>query len=176
MQELENFLDNYKLKKLNYKDINYKLFNYENKKIFKHHLFFLLDNFYDIKLIDDKKKRLKQEEFRKKLLNKYNNKCIISGNSCLLQLEAAHIIPIRDNENYDINNGIILTRNLHKTFDEYYWSINPETLKVEINNNIKDLDVGDILQYKHQKIDIDTNSDLLNNLKHHYDIFVKKID
>jgi len=33
-------------------------------------------------------------------------------------------------KNFDINNCLLLSSNLHKTFDKYYWSINPNTLNV----------------------------------------------
>jgi len=47
--------------------------------------------------------------------------------------EAAHIIPFSLSENFDINNGLLLNCILHKLFDKHYWSINPDSLCVEIN-------------------------------------------
>lgn len=47
---------------------------------------FLASNIYNITLIESKKIRLSQEEFRKQLLDKYN-KCLITGNDCLYELE-----------------------------------------------------------------------------------------
>ena len=46
----------------------------------------------------------------------------------LKQLEACHIVPFSEGSPMCIENGLLLTRNLHSTFDDYTWSINPFTL------------------------------------------------
>ena len=99
--------------------------------------------------------RLSQKEFRKELLKKFNNKCIITNEDCLDELEACHLIPINEEESYNINNGIILTSNLHKTFDKYLWSINLNTLKMKINNN---KNIGNIKKYVGNKVNIKLNN------------------
>ena len=54
-------------------------------------------------------------------------------------LEAAHIIPYaqchadRDKS----KNGLLLRSDVHKLFDAHLISINPETRKIEISDNIK---------------------------------------
>ena len=88
------------------------------------------------------------------------------------ELTAAHIIPIKENENYDIDNGLLLTENLHKTFDKYRWSINPDTLLIEINKNI---DVGSIKKYQNYKVPLQINTELYSNLLLHYNIFLEKL-
>lgn len=167
---LEQYLDNYNNEFLS-NDIynNNELFGYSNSDEFKLKLNFLLENIYDIKLIENKGKRLNQQEFRKQLIDKYK-KCIITNSDCLIELESAHIIPLNENNNYDINNGLLIKSNLHKTFDKYYWSINPDNLKIEINNNI---DVGEISKYKNFVVNLKLNYILYNNLKCHYIKFIK---
>jgi predicted restriction endonuclease len=80
----------------------------------------------------DRNKHL-QSIFRNEVLNRYNKRCIVTGNfedEC----QACHIIPLCEiNENlYDVNNGLFLSSNLHNTFDKNYWTINPYNLKIEI--------------------------------------------
>lgn len=123
-------------------------------------------------LLEHKKKRLSQQEFRKQLLDRYNNKCIVSGINCIDELEAAHIIPFKEIDNFDIDNGIILTRNLHATFDKYLWSINPITLKIEINNSILAIS-SSIFKYNNSTIKMDKNS--ICFIEKHYSVFsIKK--
>ncbi len=104
---------------------------------------------------------LRTQGFRKMILEHYNYKCIVSNTSNLAQLEAAHILPLKwmkyntldKNRNInDKSNGILLNRNLHKTFDEYYWSINPNTQRVEVNSNIKLEELGNIINYNGNKL------------------------
>jgi predicted restriction endonuclease len=173
MNNLEQYLDNYDNKELTNEIYNmYKFFLYKNEDLYLYHLKFLLENIYSIKIIEYKRKRLNQKEFRNQILQKFNNTCIISGVTCIDELTAAHIIPINEIENYDIDNGLLLLENLHKTYDKYYWSINPDLLQIEINNNIN---VGTIKQYNNLKITLQMNNMLYSNLKTHYDIFLSKL-
>ena len=154
MNKLEEYLDKNDNKEIIKEEIyDYKKFNYNDEIIFNNHLNFLLENIYNIKIIENDKSRvrLNQKEYRKELLEKFNNKCIITNEDCMEELEACHLIPINEKESYNINNGIILTSNLHKTFDKYLWSINPKTLKIEINNN---KNVGNIKKYVGNKYKI----------------------
>ena len=67
-------------------------------------------------------------------MDRYNKKCIISSyddNAC----NVIPIIPITNKTLFDINNGILLNGILTKLFEKQYWSINPDTLCVEIINN-----------------------------------------
>jgi predicted restriction endonuclease len=55
-------------------------------------------------------------------------KCIISG----CNIEAAHIIPYRNQDSHNIANGLLLRVDLHRLFDKYLLTIDPETRKVLI--------------------------------------------
>ena len=170
MNNLDFFLDNYNNKEINFDLKNqYKLFGYDDEDMFIIDLEFMLENFYDIKFIENKRKRLHQTEFRQELLKKFNNKCIITGESCVLELTACHIIPISEDENYDIENGLLLVENLHRTFDKYLWSINPKTKQIEVKININ---TGTINQYKDNNITIDLSPRMYINLLDHYNKFL----
>lgn len=171
MYKLENYLDaQTKVSKDIYND--YKKFGYTDEILFKHHLDFMLTNLYDIEVVEPTKKRMGQQEFRKKIMEKYKHKCIITGETCTDELEAAHIIPVCTDESYDINNGLLLSVQLHKTFDKYKWTIDPKTLRVTINY---DVNVGTISKYDGQIIKLQMNDELYNNLKEHYDIFITNL-
>jgi len=125
---------------------------------------------YNVKLVEDSEIRLDQKTFREKII-KRDKYCIISGMDEEL-CEAAHIIPRSINENYDIDNGILLRRDLHATFDLNYWSIDPETNKIIIrkdmvNNNRK---MGNIINGNI------VNINLTEDMKKYLIIRNKKID
>ena len=115
-------------------------------------------NINDIKLTSDKQKRL-DSEFKNKVKQRYN-KCIISGYN-IRQCEVAHIIPFcKSNEidKYNPNNGLLLSCELHKLFDEKVFKINPNTFEIEIDELIEDIKELAIYKYKNKKLDININS------------------
>lgn len=171
LYKLEKYLDKLDNTTVSKSQIpDYKTFGYSEEYTFNIHLNFLLELCYNIKFVENKKIRLKQKKFRELLFIKYNSTCIISGNDCVDELKAAHIIPVADEESYDVDNGLLLTSTLHDTYDKFLWSINPETLCIEINN---DRNVGQIKNYVNKKIDLEINNDLKNNLLYHYQLFLK---
>ena len=158
MYEIESILNKNIDKTINLSIFNdYKKFGYDSKELLYIDLDFLATNIYDIILVDNAKVRLNQKEFRTELLNKYG-KCIISDNTYVDELEACHIVEVKDGGDYYINNGIILEANLHKTFDKYLWCINPVTKKVEV----KDKTNSSINKYHNIIINIDDS--IINNL------------
>jgi putative restriction endonuclease len=180
MNELEEYL----LTNNTVNENNYKQFNYDSYEEFKIDLDFLLNNIYsDIQIINlqtkeqrldicrdaslsDAEHREGQDTFRKELIKKYN-RCIIS-HSIDIECEACHIIPYAICKNFDVDNGLLLSSDLHKTFDKYCWSINPNSLKVEINKNINDC--GKIKNYEDTTVNIKLNNRLYNNLLYHYNV------
>ena len=179
MNKLEEFLHSQTNGQVYKSDLeDFTKFDYDDETRFKHHLTWLLNNCYPLVLvnkpsdaIESKKKRMGQQEFRDELFKMYSNTCVISGNICDVELEAAHIVPYAESGSYDLSNGLLLTSNFHKTFDKYLWSINPETFTIEIKNNVN---VGNIKHYMGQKINIVLNNELINNMKYHYNKFIIK--
>jgi len=179
MQELEKFLDRFDNKEIDFSlKSMYEEFGYDNYELFSIDLDFMLNKLYNIKFIESKRKRIGQQEFRKRIIEKFDGKCIITGVNCLEELTACHIIPVSENENYDVDNGLLLTENLHRTFDRFIWSINPYTMTIEVNNNEN---IGTISDYKDNKILLEVSPNLYINLLYHYNKFKnamenKKID
>ena len=67
-----------------------------------------------------------QRLFRESVLKAYDYKCAITGKSLWIDdrclLEAAHIIPYRDGGSFVVNNGIALSYEMHKMFDNGLFS------------------------------------------------------
>ena len=172
---LEEYLDtisNSPDKKISNKFVNtWKFFNYPNLNIFAVDLNLLLQTVYtEIKIVQDSNTRLSQSEFRSGLIKLYGGKCVVSNNNSLEELEASHIVEIKDGGDSDLSNGLILEANLHKTFDRYLWTINPDTLIIESNpNNI----TNSVKKYIGNKVDIKLNPFLYANLKKRYNIFIE---
>jgi putative restriction endonuclease len=98
------------------------------------------------------KSRIGQGEFRTSLLN-YWKACAVTGYKTPSMLITSHIKPWRDSDNYerlDTYNGLLLTPNLDKAFDNGFISFNskgkiiisnilekPGMLGIEGNMNIK---------------------------------------
>ena len=118
----------------------------------------------DEKQVDIKEIRTKQKAFRNMIIDR-DKKCIISGFDPK-ECEAAHIIPYAICKTYERSNGILLNLCLHKLFDDYIFSINPNTFKIEIKNNINNLS---ICNYKDKIVKIPR--ECINNMMQHYKTF-----
>ena len=167
MTKLERFFD----KCINISDTiyeNYELFDYEEQNIFEVDVNFLATTIYKIKITEEKTTRPEQSSFRKRVLEEYNNKCVITGTDCDVEIDAAHIVPHSRGGSYDVMNGLSLKTDLHRTFDASLWCINPETLCVEIK---PDSNVGEIKKYEGKHIELKKNSVLYLNLIKRYKMF-----
>ena len=118
-----------------------------------------------------RKKRTKQEQFRLDVIERYNGKCVVSGSSCLREIDAAHIIPVNKDGEYIADNGLFLKKDIHSTFDDYLWSINPDTLQIECNNDDSGEDIGEIKKYEGKKLELIINEKTYKYLLHHYTQF-----
>ena len=170
MDCIDKYFENNKI--IYYNDIINKFIKYyNNSNDLMLDVNFLLNTLHtDVSIIEKgKSKRYKQEVFRKKVIERYKS-CIVTGALDEAELEAAHIIPHKDVNSCDLDNGILLNRMIHKTFDNYNWSINPKTLKIEINKSTKDKRVSSILLYENKKIKIENSS--ITYLHEHYHKFL----
>lgn len=71
-----------------------------------------------------------QPKFNSDLFRYYENKCAVCDIGYFL--DAAHIIPVKDNGSDNKLNGLILCKNHHKAFDDQYFKIHYETLNIEV--------------------------------------------
>ncbi len=71
-----------------------------------------------------------QPKFNSDVFNYYQNQCAVCNIKYFL--DAAHIVPVKDKGSDNKRNGIILCKNHHKAFDDGFFKINPNNLKIEI--------------------------------------------
>ena len=119
-------------------------------------------------------KRIGQQLFRKKLMERFDNKCMIDPDNYNLpsDCEACHIIPVCKFNDYNINNGLFMNKIVHKYFDSYEMSINPESYKIELKG--KAFDQNQIKKLEGKNINILTKYDgIICYLKMHYNEFKK---
>lgn len=118
--------------------------------------------------------RTYQQKLRNDAINKYNGKCVISGENKQRILEVAHIKPVSEcddiNEKKDINNTLLLWIDLHRYFDCYAFSINPRTHMIEVNMNDEEYEW--LYKYNSMKIDC-INNRMTKYINHHYTKFLK---
>jgi hypothetical protein len=168
---LEKYFDNYKdsLSSEFYKRFND--FEFDNKELFE---LAVLSNVFvhKIDFYKKEKERKYQTEFSKKIFNR-DNKCIVTNKGNSIEFEACHIVPVSEGGDYTESNGLLLTRNLHKLYDDYLWSINPETLCIETICDDEEI-IGSIVDYLGIKVTLKPDYLMLINLKSHWDKFSKK--
>ncbi len=79
---------------------------------------------------DNSRPAREQQLFREHVLEAYDYKCAITGKSLFIDnrclLEAAHIIPYRDGGSFAVNNGMALSYEMHKMFDNGLFSFEYE--------------------------------------------------
>jgi len=105
-------------------------FGYEDREEFRDDINFLSD-IYEKKILQYKRKRLSQEEFRDELI-KIHKYCIITEEE---PFEACHIKPISENGEYIISNGLLLRTDLHKLFDNFTFTISYKDGEIIVDKN-----------------------------------------
>ena len=115
-----------------------------------------------------------QSKFRQDVKNRFNQ-CLVTGmydDVC----EACHIKPFNESseeECFDINNGLFFNCLIHKLFDKFDISINPETLKIEISKKCKNYKF--INQYDNMYLSkLEPFNEVKNYLKIHYSLFISQ--
>lgn len=112
--------------------------------------------------------RKKQKKFRENVSNYWNHQCAIT---CVDEYEcdACHIYPVELGGTYDTDNGILLSKSLHSSFDKGAWTIMSNDGKiVKIDEKKSTID-----PYVGQKIEISLGmSDYLS--WHNYYCYNKK--
>ena len=162
-----------------------KLPNLDNSSILLYmHTFNELINIYDIELLNyvfyNEKKYIHDEatniyyrkdyKFKKDVKYRYNESCIITGND-MDSCDIAHIVPFCDStefEKYDVDNGLILSKDLHALFDKNLLKINPDTLIIEISPEKLQNKKNTCNQYHGLKINVNLTKNTIQYLRRIY--------
>ena len=136
--------------------VMYDMFEYD---IFEYDIFEYDIFDHDDLTLEEREKR-KDAEFKKRVNERYNNECIISGTD--MPCQVCHIKPFKDcseREKYDVNNGIILRDDIHTLFDKKEIQINPDTLMIKVSDNImKNGKRNEYHRYNNMKVNINKQS------------------
>jgi putative restriction endonuclease len=92
------------------------------------------------------KVRLHQAEFRHLVLTAYDRRCTVSGLPLANLLDAAHIIPDRDERGKpEVSNGLCLSTLHHSAFDSNLLGIDPDGL-IRLSPQVLDAKDGPTLE------------------------------
>ena len=148
------------MKNINHDDMYVNLIDKYDKEFVDHVMY----NLFQYEYIESdriKERPIRNDnDYKKAIEERYGSACVITGIN--YPYEICHIKPFTDcneDEKYNINNGLILDRNLHKMFDDGIVKINPDTLLVEIGDKImKDPKQKYYKSFNGFKVNINTNS------------------
>jgi len=144
---------------LNYNKVLYNQTSFDLTDIEKEYI----NIFTKSDIIKDKNEREERIMFREECIKKYQ-RCIIT-NVFSLECDACHIVPYSIGYN-NINNSLLLTKNLHDLFDKGYWTIDSETGNIMISDEIINENTT-IHLYKDVNVRHILNEELSKNLEWH---------
>ncbi|EIX9196268.1 HNH endonuclease [Klebsiella pneumoniae] len=94
----------------------------------------------DLKLISSNVQRIlqlrrisDQQNFRRRVERNFNGRCAVTGQSIQSLLQACHLEDYSFSCNMDTSNGILLTSDCHRMFDNGQLGINPDSLTIHFN-------------------------------------------
>ncbi len=93
------------------------------------------------------KQRLHQASFREAVIAAYQNRCALSGLPAPMLLDAAHIMPDKD-ERYGqpiVQNGLPLSKTHHAAFDAHLIGIDPN-YRIHVSERLMSLTDGPVLE------------------------------
>ena len=83
------------------------------------------------------KPRLGQASFRALVTDAYDRRCAITGESTLVALEAAHIVPYGKMGTHDVRNGLLLRADFHRLFDVGLVTVSPD-FRIQVSSRIRE--------------------------------------
>jgi hypothetical protein len=78
-----------------------------------------------------------QRAFRQALRKRYGDRCMVTGETVIDVIEAAHITPYRGKSEHAASNGLLLRSDLHALFDLDLLGIEPGSLTIRVNESLK---------------------------------------
>jgi putative restriction endonuclease len=85
-----------------------------------------------------------QAKFRLDLLDAYGTRCAATEYDVSEGLEAAHIRPYRGTHTNETRNGILLRADIHSLFDYGIIGVDPETMKIVLNQSARGSKYADL--------------------------------
>jgi putative restriction endonuclease len=81
--------------------------------------------------------RIGQGTFRARLITAYEGRCAVTGECTQPVLDAAHIQPYRGPASNHVQNGLLLTKDLHALFDAGYVTIDPNGRSLKVSRRLR---------------------------------------
>jgi len=161
-----NDASNMKNDKLDNKDIYNNLLTKYTENVVK----FTMYNLYKYEHVEETKKIVRNDRiFREDVIKRYNETCVITG-SDISVCDVCHILPFAkcdDYEKYDVNNGLLLRKDLHSLFDKQEIKIDLDTCVIELSSRI--IQNKKMSEYhRYNGIQIDINAKSIDYLKRIY--------
>ena len=78
-----------------------------------------------------------QGRFRRDVLDAFGSCCCLTGEHVETVLEAAHIYPYMGKSSNAVSNGLCLRSDIHRLFDRFLLSVNPDQWRVELSSEIR---------------------------------------
>lgn len=100
------------------------------------------------------KTRVGQAEFRRKLFSYYANNCAITGPNHQNALEAAHLYSFSEIGVHHNDGGLLLRRDIHRLFDTGLIAINPDTLRIDISQELLEIESYSKLNNEFLKVEL----------------------
>ena len=119
--------------------------------------------------------RVGQGTYRKRILERWNNKCSVTNCRTTEILISSHIVPWSKStkkEKYDVGNGLLLSPNLDSLFDKHLISFK-DSGEIIISNNIDKNDL-DVLGINSNMKLRNVYDDMISYLSRHREVFYEK--
>ncbi len=81
--------------------------------------------------------RLGQASFRVLVTNAYKKRCAMTGETTLVALEAAHILPFSQLGQHAVSNGLLLRADFHRLFDQGLVTVTPD-YRIRVSPRIRE--------------------------------------
>jgi len=109
-----------------------------------------------------------QQRFRQQVFDALESTCVITGETVREVLEAAHIVPVHNGASQSsVSNGIVLRRDLHVLFDLYKISIDPDSWKVVMSDELEGTSYWMFADLKLPRSDLLSQSGVSDSLREH---------
>ncbi|HAJ4486753.1 TPA: HNH endonuclease [Escherichia coli] len=113
--------------------------------------------------------------FSEDVRKNYAGTCVLTGVRGRQRTEAAHIKPRHAGGEPDVTNGILLRSDINTLFDNWHFSIDPDSMKARFSPDVLSVD-KDLLQLEGKQIDFSRLQMPINieHLRHHWNKFFNR--
>jgi transcription elongation factor Elf1 len=114
-----------------------------------------------------------QPTFRRQLLKKYGEICVLSGSAPRDVLDAAHLYSYAELEKHYLYGGLLIRKDLHRLFDLGRIRIDPKSLNIFVNDSLFEYPVYRSLHGK--PISVEIEDETKRWIKIHWDFYTKEV-